>query len=349
MSTPRSHPTQASNKPRIMVTFAHTAQQPVLPSVTAHGIERQLNFTRTNLQGTSYRRASQLPSVFANIKLPSIVDYRNTLPPIKDQGTKPICGGISGATVLEYKVFQNTGVVSEPLSGDYIHSHRSNPQQAGMSGIDIMNSMTFPGACTDRTWNAIQTTPNNAALAVEVHCESEKHRIRHGVFVDSLELMKIALFQNGPAVFASPCFNGSSTYWKPDAEQLVHPEHARMFGHAVTAVGYDDIKQAFCLRNSWGKGWNENGYTWFPYADWELWHWETWTCLGDVCNTDMGSNGYPVPSITTSLRTMTDFANPPTNASALMLAQQQQQQENQSENKSNESCMPQCGVSCVIQ
>ena len=38
-------------------------------------------------------------------------------------------------------------------------------------------------------------------------------------------------------------------------------------GHAMLFVGYDDSKQAFLLKNSWGAGWQEAGYGWFSY-DW---------------------------------------------------------------------------------
>ena len=37
-------------------------------------------------------------------------------------------------------------------------------------------------------------------------------------------------------------------------------------GHAVLAVGFDNAKQAFLVRNSWGKDWGLAGYFWMPYA-----------------------------------------------------------------------------------
>ena len=37
-------------------------------------------------------------------------------------------------------------------------------------------------------------------------------------------------------------------------------------GHAVMAVGYDDQKQAFIVRNSWGPTWGLGGYCYMPYA-----------------------------------------------------------------------------------
>ena len=36
-------------------------------------------------------------------------------------------------------------------------------------------------------------------------------------------------------------------------------------GHAVMAVGYDDNKGHFVVRNSWGMEWGDNGYFYMPY------------------------------------------------------------------------------------
>ena len=37
-------------------------------------------------------------------------------------------------------------------------------------------------------------------------------------------------------------------------------------GHAVLAVGYDDVAQRFIVRNSWGTSWGLDGYFTMPYA-----------------------------------------------------------------------------------
>ncbi len=36
-------------------------------------------------------------------------------------------------------------------------------------------------------------------------------------------------------------------------------------GHAVTAVGYDQSKKRFLVRNSWGTAWGLKGYFWMPF------------------------------------------------------------------------------------
>jgi C1A family cysteine protease len=39
---------------------------------------------------------------------------------------------------------------------------------------------------------------------------------------------------------------------------------SQLGGHAVIAVGYDQSKEAFLVRNSWGDTWGIGGYCWMP-------------------------------------------------------------------------------------
>jgi len=49
-------------------------------------------------------------------------------------------------------------------------------------------------------------------------------------------------------------------------------------GHAVLAVGYDDAARVLMFRNSWGRGWGDDGYGYLPYQflsssalSWDFW------------------------------------------------------------------------------
>jgi len=43
------------------------------------------------------------------------------------------------------------------------------------------------------------------------------------------------------------------------------PTEQALGGHAVLAVGYDDGKKRFIVRNSWGAEWGAAGYFTLPY------------------------------------------------------------------------------------
>jgi C1A family cysteine protease len=46
---------------------------------------------------------------------------------------------------------------------------------------------------------------------------------------------------------------------------MPQPGESVVGGHAVVAVGYNDAKQAFIIRNSWGPHWGMKGYSPMPY------------------------------------------------------------------------------------
>jgi len=51
----------------------------------------------------------------------------------------------------------------------------------------------------------------------------------------------------------------------------IFDEHARVSGpndvnHAIVIVGWDDKKQAYLVKNSWGAAWGDNGYVWVEYG-----------------------------------------------------------------------------------
>ena len=48
----------------------------------------------------------------------------------------------------------------------------------------------------------------------------------------------------------------------------VYTQHSgnRVGGHAVCIVGYDDDKQAWLAKNSWGNDWGEQGFFWIGYG-----------------------------------------------------------------------------------
>ncbi|MVU83445.1 hypothetical protein GPX89_40185 [Nocardia sp. ET3-3] len=53
---------------------------------------------------------------------------------------------------------------------------------------------------------------------------------------------------------------------KTGAIPLPHHSEKVVGGHCVVAVGYDDSRQVFRIRNSWGETWGDNGYGTMPYA-----------------------------------------------------------------------------------
>jgi len=60
------------------------------------------------------------------------------------------------------------------------------------------------------------------------------------------------------AMAATPAFQAY-------AEGIFNEKSNDVVNHAVTIVGWDDDRNAWLVKNSWGEGWGENGYAWMRY------------------------------------------------------------------------------------
>lgn len=69
--------------------------------------------------------------------------------------------------------------------------------------------------------------------------------------------------------------------------------------HAVTLVGWDDSKQAWLMKNSWGAGWGENGYMWIAYGSNNIGYAAAWVdsrkFVKKGSETDINNGGDPPP------------------------------------------------------
>lgn len=79
----------------------------------------------------------------------------------------------------------------------------------------------------------------------------------------SFESVKSALLK-GPLVTTLTVYEDFITY---SSGVYLHKNGPSLGGHAVSLVGYDDNKQAWLIRNSWGEEFGENGFAWISYAD----------------------------------------------------------------------------------
>jgi C1A family cysteine protease len=130
-----------------------------------------------------------------------------------------------------------------------------------------VKSVAYWGVCPETMWpyelGAVRTRPPDAAYVVGAG-HNAIHYQRLGW---DLGQMKACLASGYPFAF------GYSVYESFMTPQVTRTGHAPMPGprervvasHAVLAVGYDDARQCFILRNSWGAGWGMQGYFTLPY------------------------------------------------------------------------------------
>ena len=83
--------------------------------------------------------------------------------------------------------------------------------------------------------------------------------------------VKKSIYEGNPVVVSFYCpasFDVAKDLWQPYEDKT--ETNGRMHGkHAITVIGYDDLKYggAFEIMNSWGTNWGNMGFTWMHYAD----------------------------------------------------------------------------------
>lgn len=74
--------------------------------------------------------------------------------------------------------------------------------------------------------------------------------------------LKTALMAHGP--LAAPIFYDNALYYYKGG--VFDGQNMGMVNHIVLLIGWDDAKQAWLIKNSWGENWGEKGFGWIKYG-----------------------------------------------------------------------------------
>ena len=207
------------------------------------------------------------------LKLPSAADLRNQCPPVYDQGQLGSCtaNALSGAYEFDLKKQQKQDFMPSRLFVYYnervlINTVNSDSGAYIRDGIKTMNQQ---GVCPEKDW-VYDITKFALKPSAKCYTEAKTCQVKsYQRLVNSLSQLKGCLADGFPFVF------GFTVYESFYSDQVTKtgimpmpklPGEKVEGGHAVCAVGYDDSKNAFIIRNSWGAGWGVKGYFYMPYA-----------------------------------------------------------------------------------
>jgi C1A family cysteine protease len=97
--------------------------------------------------------------------------------------------------------------------------------------------------------------------------EALKRQITSYHRILTLDEMRACLADGFPFVFGFTVYESfeSQDVARTGVVQMPQPTERSLGGHAVLAVGYDDVQKRFIVRNSWGTGWGQKGYFTIPY------------------------------------------------------------------------------------
>ena len=111
------------------------------------------------------------------------------------------------------------------------------------------------GCCLESTW-PYDISQVNQKPCDEAYAEAPPYKITEAfqVNVDVTE-MKQCLAQGYPFAFGLNLYEDYNNIQSDGIVPMPRPNEGSLGGHCQLAVGYDDSKQAFIVRNSWGPNW----------------------------------------------------------------------------------------------
>ena len=188
--------------------------------------KRLFGFKPSQIDGTE-----RIFSADETIELPDKYTYRPYLPQVLDQGDQSICVPCTVSTYLNWRENLKNGETKDnEISLFDIYKVRANKGE-GMTYKDAFKFLRHNGAKS-----------KEGVLKINAYG-----------MIKNIENLRYALVMNGPCCGALPVYNIDSDFW------IKKPGNRLMGYHAISIVGYDE--EGFFLRNSWGSGFGDRGYT----------------------------------------------------------------------------------------
>jgi C1A family cysteine protease len=203
--------------------------------------------------------------------LPTSVDLRSECPPVYNQGQLGSCtaNGIAAAIEFDQRKQGNKEFTPSRLFIYYNERVIENTvnQDSGAQVRDGIKSVATLGAPPETDWpyEITEFTKKPPALA---YTDAKQDLVTsYARVAQVLTQMQGCLAEGYPFVF------GFTVYESFESDAVAHTGivplpasgESVLGGHCVAAVGYDDTKRMFIIRNSWGNDWGLNGYCMMPY------------------------------------------------------------------------------------
>jgi C1A family cysteine protease len=203
-------------------------------------------------------------------KLPRLVDLRPGCSTVEDQGPLGSCTANALAGALEFLERKNK-VPFKDFSRLFIYynervlEHTINSDSGAMIR-DGIKTLAKQGVCSEKNW-PYEVSKFKIKPGKDCYQEALEHQITSYHRIITLDEMRACLAEGFPFVFGFAVYESfeSQEVSRTGAVPMPKPGERLLGGHAVLAVGYDQAKQRFIVRNSWGAAWGLKGYFTMPY------------------------------------------------------------------------------------
>jgi C1A family cysteine protease len=203
--------------------------------------------------------------------LPPALDWRNNggnwVTPVRDQKSCGSCWAFATAAALESLTLRQHNTPGQDLNtAEQVLVSCSGAGSCAGGYIGLASSYIRDTGLPLETCFPYTATNNTCSAACATFL-TDTYRIGSWDYVattaPTVEGLKNALSTYGPLVTTMDVYADFFAYGDG---VYSYTTGSYQGGHAILLVGYDEAKQAFLAKNSWGTGWGVDGYFWIAYS-----------------------------------------------------------------------------------
>ncbi|HEU5046604.1 MAG TPA: C1 family peptidase [Rickettsiales bacterium] len=252
--------------PKNKLTELDTTQLESLKTIAPGAPGSKVLELRSTAEETLAAAAPAAAAEFGTSGTPKSVDWRNRygwpwLTKIKDQGPCESCWTFSAVGLVEAMTRIEHAVWSLRSEGD-VHDGLGAQCSTTGSPVTALDWMKAHGVADPGCW-PYETT--NQPYHPTSDRDGRTVRLDNYVAIGNIQDQKNWLDNVGPLSACFTVYNDFFAYG-PNSGVYTKTNNTVAGGHCIVIVGYDDSKNAWLIRNSWGTGWGMQGYCWFGYG-----------------------------------------------------------------------------------
>lgn len=234
---------------------------------------------QTTFERMAIRKKKQDGSHTFNANIPTVIDWRNYhghnyVTKVKDQGSCGSCVAFGTIGMIESRVrfisnaptdLDNLSVLPLLSEAQLFFCGGGSQGRTCGSGWWVSSALSYCSTNGLAPESYFPYKDKDQGCAVKTGWETKLTQIASYREIWNVNSMKEYLSAKGPLVTRFDVYSDFYSYKSGVYRKTAEAEYKG--GHCVTCVGYDETKQAWLCKNSWGSGWGMEGFFYIGYNE----------------------------------------------------------------------------------